>query len=140
MSTTAIILIVIAVIVVLAAVAFVARRQRARQLDQSVSKLASTASRRKREAGRRSRHGLQPRSRQTAHVRNRPQPRSIGSRHGRSTRTSRSDQEASLSRIQPAEPRACSCLGADGLSGRRRPARAPWTYPPNPSFELSILA
>jgi polyisoprenoid-binding protein YceI len=34
MSTTAIILIVVAVIVVLAAVAFVARRQRARQLDQ----------------------------------------------------------------------------------------------------------
>jgi cell division protein FtsL len=34
MSTTAIILIVVAVIVVLAAVALVARRQRARQLDQ----------------------------------------------------------------------------------------------------------
>jgi C4-dicarboxylate-specific signal transduction histidine kinase len=34
MSTTAIVLIIVAVIVVLGAVAFVARRQRARQLDQ----------------------------------------------------------------------------------------------------------
>ena len=91
MNTTVIVLIVVAVIVVLVVVALLARRQRERQLDQKRVEASEHREQAETSGRKWSRHGLQLRSRQSAHGRNRPQPRSIGSRRRRSTRTSTSD-------------------------------------------------